>query len=541
MSPRDRLAARHEGDSSRVGDEDGGMSSDETQTLDPLPPTTEGAGEHLPIAAEPQLADVIDVVVIGAGPTGENVAARTAAAGLVTVIVEAALIGGECSYSACIPSKVLVRGGVALEAARAVDGARQAVTGELDATATFARRTRFTGNDDDTGQLQWLYDAGIALIRGRGRITGTSEVTIERPDGSVVVVRPRAAVVVCTGTTPAIPAIDGLIDAAPWTNREATHVDHAPRRLLVLGGGPVACELATAFRMLGSEHVTVINREERLLPKVAAIAGDSVRRGMEHLGIVVRTEVQATSVARSADGVVTVVLRSISGATADSAAGTLDTIEADEIIVALGRRPSTTDLGLELLGLEPGTSLQSDDTGLVIGVDGRWLYAAGDVTGAVLLTHIGKYQARACADAIVERARVGVDVDFAPWSKQMATAQHVAVPQVIFTHPEVAAVGLTADEAKDRGMTVSVVEHSIDVAGAGLHADRYKGTAQLVIDTDRNVVVGALFVGADVGELVHAATIAIVGEVPIDRLWHAVPSFPTISEVWLRLLESFGC
>jgi dihydrolipoamide dehydrogenase len=515
--------------------------SDDTTTLDPSPPTIEHVVERQPTIPQPPLADVIDVVVIGAGSTGENVAARTAAAGLTTVIIEAALVGGECSYSACIPSKALLRGGVVLAAAGAVDGARQAVTGQLDAAATFARRTRFTSNDDDTGQLAWLSGAGIALIRGRARISGTSEVTIEQADGSTTVVRPRVAVVVCTGTTPAIPAIDGLNDAAPWTNREATHAARAPRRLVVLGGGPVACELATAFRMLGSQQVTLVNRDERLLSKLDAVAGDAVRRGMEQLGIDVRTETQATSVTRSADGVVTVEVRSTSSSSDHADNGTSDTVEADEIIVALGRRPSTTDLGLELLGLEPGTSLEADDTGLVSGVDGRWLYAAGDVTGAVLLTHMGKYQARACADAIVQRGRVGVDTDFAPWSKQMATAHHAAVPQVIFTHPEVAAVGLTAEEAAEAGMAVRVVEHAIDVAGAGLHADGYEGTAQLVIDTNRNVIVGALFVGADVGELIHAATIAIVGQVPIDRLWHAVPSFPTISEVWLRLLEAFGC
>lgn len=525
--------------------------SDDTQTLDPAPTTIEGVAdttpgteesdESQPIAPEPPLADVIDVVVIGGGPTGENVAARTAAAGLTTVIVEAALLGGECSFSACIPTKALLRGGIVLAAARAVDGASQAVTGELDAEATFARRTRFTSNDDDTGQVGWLDGAGIGLIRGRGRITATSEVTVDRPDGSTVVLHPRAAVVVCTGTNPAVPAIDGLFDAAPWTNREATHVQHVPARLLVLGGGPVACELATAFKMLGSQEVTLVQRGARVLSKLPSIAGDAVRRGMEHLGIDVHTETQVTSVSRSAEGTVVAELRSTVTNDAADAIGTQQTVVADEVIVALGRRPVTTDIGLELLGLEPGTSLEVDDTGLVGGADGRWLYAAGDVTGAVLLTHMGKYQARACADAIVERARRGVDTDFDPWSKQMATARQASVPQVVFTHPEVAAVGLTAEEATARGMTVRVVEHAIDVAGAGLHADGYEGTAQLVIDTDRNIVVGALFVGADVGELIHAATIAIVGEVPIDRLWHAVPSFPTMSEVWLRLLESFGC
>ena len=491
------------------------------------------------LGAEPTQSDLpnaspIDVVVLGAGPTGENVADRVAAAGLATVIVEAALLGGECSYSACIPTKALLRGPAAVAAARSVDGARQAVTGPVDAAATFARRTRFTGNDDDSGQVDWLEGAGIRLMRGFGRITGERQVRVQHPDGTTTDLTPRVAVVVCTGTTPAIPAIDGLVEANPWTNREATHADRVPARLVVLGGGPVGCELATAYRMLGSQTVTLVERGPLVLGRLDPLAGKAVRRGMEELGIRVMTDTQATSVSRAADGTVSV---DVTGA-ADE---TSDTIEADEIIVALGRHPATNDLGLELVGLEPGTSVAADDSGLVEGVDGRWLYAAGDVTGAVLLTHIGKYQARACADAIVARTRRGNDIDFEPWSPQMSTAQHSAVPQVVFTQPEVAAVGLSANEAVERGLNVQVVEHAIDVAGAGLHADGYEGTAQLVIDADRNVVIGALFVGADVGELVHAATIAVVGEVPVDRLWHAVPSFPTMSEVWLRLLESFGC
>jgi dihydrolipoamide dehydrogenase len=329
-----------------------------------------------------------------------------------------------------------------------------------------------------------------------------------------------------------VPAIPGLADARPWTNREATHANHVPRRLVVLGGGPVGCELATAFRMLGAEHVTLLERGERVLGRLDAVAGDAVAAGMRSLGIDVLTSTEAGRVGRHADGSVTVELRGPGGE---------GSVVADEILVALGRRPATTDLGLEDFRLEPGTSLTADDTGLVAGVDGRWLYAAGDVTGAVLLTHMGKYAARACADAIVARARRGIDLDFEPWSPPMASALHTAVPQVVFTLPEVAAVGVGAAEARERGMNVRVVEHPIDVAGAGLHADGYEGTAQMVVDVDRQVVVGMLLVGPDVGEMIHAATIAVVGEVPLARLWHAVPSFPTMSEVWLRLLESAGC
>jgi dihydrolipoamide dehydrogenase len=218
------------------------------------------------------------------------------------------------------------------------------------------------------------------------------------------------------------------------------------------------------------------------------------------------------------------------------------TIVADEILVATGRQPKTDNLGLETVGLEPGSWLEVDDTMRVQAVAGGWLYAAGDVNHRALLTHMGKYQARICGDAIVARARGKLDDSSpAPWSPYAATANASAVPQVIFTDPEVAAVGLTEQEARARGMTVRSVDYDVGrVTGASLHADGYTGQARMVVDTDRNVIVGVTLVGPSTGELIQAATIAIVGAVPLDRLWHAVPSYPTISEIWLRLLETFG-
>jgi pyruvate/2-oxoglutarate dehydrogenase complex dihydrolipoamide dehydrogenase (E3) component len=483
----------------------------------------------------------VDVVVIGAGPVGENVAARVVQGGLRATIVESRLVGGECAFYACVPSKAMLRPASALEAAGAVGGAREAVDGPVDASAALTRRTGQTTGWEDDGQVGWLDGAGIGLARGHARLTGERTVEVTGPDGSSTALRARHAVVVATGTAPLVPPIDGLAAANPWTNREATRADRAPRRLAVLGGGPVACELATAWRSLGSEEVTVIERGDRLLGRLEPFAAAIVEDGLRDQGITVLTGVSAAAVRRDGPGG-PVHVRLDDGRELD----------ADELLVATGRRPNTNDLGLESVGLEPGSWLDVDDSGLVLDGDGRtgagggpgaagWLYAAGDVTHEVLLTHVGKYQGRACGDAIVARARGELGADGpAAWGRYAATARHRAVPQVVYTRPEVAAVGLTEAQARDAGLDVRAVTRTIDVAGAALHADGYQGTAQMVVDDARGVIVGATFVGPEVGEMLHAATIAVVGEVPLDRLWHAVPAFPAVSEIWLRLLEEYG-
>jgi pyruvate/2-oxoglutarate dehydrogenase complex dihydrolipoamide dehydrogenase (E3) component len=477
----------------------------------------------------------VDVVVIGGGPVGENVADRVVKGGLSAVLVESRLVGGECSYFACVPSKALLRPGSALEGACTVDGARQAVTGPLDDEAALARRTRLTGDWSDDGQLEWLAGANIDLARGHGRLASERTVVVDLADGGAVTIRAEHAVVIATGTSPLLPPIPGLAEAAPWTNREATSADAAPRRLVVLGGGPVACELATAWRSLGSEEVTIVERSPRLLGRVEPFAAEAVEAGLEAQGVVVWTGASATRVERPTPG--GPVRVHLDGGEGDPV------VEADELLVATGRTPASADIGLEAVGLAPGSWLEVDDTGRVTGVDGGWLYAAGDITREVLLTHVGKYQGRACGDAIVARARgeLGEDAhDAAPWGRFAATARHRAVPQVVYTRPEVVAVGLSEAAARDAGIDVRVVRRAIDVEGAILHADGYEGAAQIVVDEARGVIVGATFVGPDVGEMLHAATIAVVGEVPLDRLWHAVPAFPSVSEIWLRLLEDYG-
>jgi pyruvate/2-oxoglutarate dehydrogenase complex dihydrolipoamide dehydrogenase (E3) component len=475
-----------------------------------------------------------DVIVIGAGPTGENVADRAVKGGLTAAIVESYLVGGECSYFACIPSKVLLRSSAAFEAARRVEGAKQAITSPLDAAAVLARRTLFTSSWHDDGQVEWVKNAKITLFRGQGRLAGERVVEVrgaevQGADSVITRLTARHAVVICTGTSPMLPPIPGLAEASPWTNREATRADRVPRRLAVLGGGPVACELAQAFRSLGTKEVTLLNRGDRLLERFEPFVGERIAAKFASLGISVHTSVNVTRVQRRAPGTPVQVWWD---------AGC---IEADEILVGTGRVPNTQDIGLETVSLKPGDWLEVDDTCRVTNVAGGWLYAAGDVNHRILLTHMGKYQARVCGDSIAARAKGPLNDPPEPWTQFAATADHSAIPQVVFTDPETASVGLTEAQARQAGLRVRAVEYDINhISGAKIEADGYQGHAKMVVDEDRHVVVGAALVGQEVGELIHGFTIAIVGEVPLHRLWHAVPSFPTMSEIWLRLLESYG-
>jgi pyruvate/2-oxoglutarate dehydrogenase complex dihydrolipoamide dehydrogenase (E3) component len=465
-----------------------------------------------------------DVVVIGAGSTGENVADRAVKGGLSAVIVEVELVGGECSYWACMPSKALLRPMSALRAAQRVGGARESVTGDLDVDAVLARRDSFTSNWDDSSQVKWIGSAHVDLVRGQAKLAGERRVVVLTRDGPVSLLA-NHAVVVATGSVPAVPPVPGLVEAKPWTTREATSAKEVPPRLAVLGGGVAGCELAQAFASLGSE-VTVLEVGERLLAASEPFASEIVAGSLKESRIDVRTGVAVRGVDRTSTGTVLVTLDD-------------GVLVVDEMLVAAGRRARTDDIGLETVGLQPGSWLDVDDTMAVQGVDGGWLYACGDVNHRVLLTHQGKYQARACGDGIAARAKGQFHPK--PWGKYSATADHRAVPSVIFTDPEVGSVGLTEAQAQSAGLNIRVVDYKMgDVSGAHLYADNYNGQARLVVDADRHVVVGATFVGPEAGELVHAATIAIVGEVPLERLWHAVPSYPTISEIWLRLLEAYG-
>lgn len=473
-----------------------------------------------------------DVVVVGAGAVGENVAGRVVQGGLTAVLVEAELVGGECSYWACMPSKALLRPGTALHGAQTAPGAKEAVTQTLDAPAVLKRRDYMTSNWQDDGQVQWVGDTGIELLRGRARLAGPRTVEVAGLDGTAHRIRARHAVVLATGSKPTAPPIEGLKDLQVWGTREATSAREVPERLAVLGGGVAGTELAQAFARLGSA-VTLVARSG-LLGNFPAEAAELVAAGLRADGVELRLQTGTERISGNDDGTFSLALDD----------GT--TVTADKVLVATGRRAALEGLGLETVGVQPDRegriALATDTTGLVQGIPdgGPWLYAVGDAAGHNLYTHQGKYEARATGDAIAARAKGELDGTPQDWSRYAQTANLHAVPSVVFTDPELASVGRTLAKAAEDGYNASSVELPIAVAGSSLHSESYEGWAQMVVDEDRKVLLGATFAGPDVAELLHAATIAVVGEVPLDRLWHAVPSYPTLSEVWLRLLEKYG-
>jgi pyruvate/2-oxoglutarate dehydrogenase complex dihydrolipoamide dehydrogenase (E3) component len=455
-----------------------------------------------------------DVIVVGAGPAGEVCAGRLAGEGRSVALLEQELVGGECSFYACMPSKGLLRPAQALAEARRIPGAAEAARGELDVDAVLARRDEIIHNREDSAQLSWIEDRGITLIRGHGRLTGEREVRVGEES-----LRARQAVVLAPGSRAALPPIPGLAEVAPWTNREVTTAEFVPASLLVLGGGVVGVEMAQAFASLGA-RVTLLETSPRLITGEEEFASEQVREGLEGLGVEVLLEVRASAVKRSEPGA-SAARGEVSVELEDGRSFT-----GEEILVAVGRHPLTESLGVETVGLEPGASIEVDET---MRVDGReWLYAVGDVNGRVLLTHMGKYQARLVADHILGR-----EVSLRSDGKLS--------PRVIFTEPQVAAVGYTLAGAREAGLRVRAGDVSVGaVAGSSFVGHGAPGTARVILDEDRGVLVGATFTGVEVAEWLQAATIAIVGEVPVERLWHAIPAFPTRSEVWLRLLEELG-
>jgi pyruvate/2-oxoglutarate dehydrogenase complex dihydrolipoamide dehydrogenase (E3) component len=444
-----------------------------------------------------------DVVVLGAGAAGEVAAGRLGQHGLSVAIVEQALVGGDCSYYACMPSKALLR---PIELAREVARVPGISAAPLDVAAVLARRDEVIHDLDDSKQLPWLEARGVTLVRGHGTIAGERRVVV-----GAETLAARSAVIVATGSTPSIPDVPGLRASKPWTTRDATTSKHVPERLAILGGGVSGVELAQIYVGLGS-RVTLVQRGARLLPREEPFAGEQVLDSLRGSGVDVRLQTTVSRVSRSD----TVLL--------ELDDGTIP--EADELLVALGRSPTTRGIGLDTLGLSEDGPLEVGDDLRVPGRD--WLYAVGDVNGRVLLTHMGKYQGRLVADAIAGR-----DVRL--------RSDGARSPRVVFTDPQVAAVGLTLDAAQQAGLGVRAVDvESGGNAGGSFVGHGAPGTARMVVDEDRRVLVGFTITGPEVAEMLHAATIAVVSEVTLDELWHAVPSFPTRSELWLRLLEAYG-
>jgi pyruvate/2-oxoglutarate dehydrogenase complex dihydrolipoamide dehydrogenase (E3) component len=445
-----------------------------------------------------------DVVVIGAGVAGEVAAGRIGEHGLSVAIVEDRLVGGECSYYACMPSKALLRPVELAREARRVPGLE---VGPIDVEAVLARRDEVVANLDDAGQLPWLEARGVTLVRGRGRLAGERHVVVGDEE-----LMARKAVVVATGSAAAIPDIEGLREARPWTNIEGTTATEVPPRLVVLGGGVVAVELGQAWAAFGSK-VTLVHRGERLLEREEPFAGEQVLEALREGGVDVRLRTHVSRVSRGEAVLVE--------------CGDGSVVEADEVLAALGRVPGTADIGLETIGLRGGGPLRVGDDLRVPGHD--WLFALGDVNGRVLLTHMGKYQGRLAADTILGRSDVRLRSDGA------------RSPRVIFTDPQIGAVGYTLAGARAAGLRVRHVDVDTGGNAGGSFVGRgAAGTSRIVVDEDRGVIVGATITGPEVAEALHAATIAVVGEVSLDDLWHAVPSFPTRSELWLKLFEAYG-
>jgi pyruvate/2-oxoglutarate dehydrogenase complex dihydrolipoamide dehydrogenase (E3) component len=438
-----------------------------------------------------------DVVVVGTGPGGEALVGRLAAAGLDVVAVEKELVGGECPYWGCIPSKMMIRAADALAEARRVDqlAGRATVTQDFGAVA---RRIREEATDDwdDTVAADRLTAAGARLVRGHGRLDGDRRVVV----GEQTFVASRG-VVLNTGTTPAAPPIPGLADTPYWTNRGIIETETAPSSMIVIGGGPIGLELAQAFSRFGTE-VTVLEVGPRILAVEEPESSDVIAKVFAAEGIGVHDDVSIDAVAH--DGEVFHVT-----------CGDV-TYEAERLLVAAGRRPRIDDVGLDSVGVEPGRHLTVDDDMVV--KDGLW--AIGDIVGRGAFTHVSMYQSERAARSILGEPLGAYDTSF---------------PRVTFTDPEVGGVGLTEHQAREQGINVRIGLTDLAASSRGfVHGPGNEGLIKIVIDDDRGVIVGANSVGVSGGETLAGLAFAVRAEIPVETLANTIYAYPTF---W-RAIES---
>jgi pyruvate/2-oxoglutarate dehydrogenase complex dihydrolipoamide dehydrogenase (E3) component len=467
--------------------------------------------------------DDFDVVVVGGGVGGVAAVRKLAAAGLRVALVEDRLVGGECHYWGCNPSKTLLRPIEVFNLAKAVPGVREAISGEgLDLAAVFAKRDAIIEHLSDQDRTASLRQAGAAVFHGFGRLSGerTVRVAYAMGDTTETVLTARHAVVVATGTRPNVPEIPGLAQACPWTNRDLTTMTQVPPRALVVGGGPVAVEFATILTGLGSA-VTLLVRGNTLLPNCEFEARELVAQSLRSKGVTLYFDTELSAVGRPvAGGPVTATFGHQS-------------IEVDEVVLAAGRRTNTESIGLETVGLSDGGSVAVNDHLQAIGVAGGWLYALGDTSGRARLSHISTYHGRLVADIIVARA-AGLELG----DNELAARDVGSIAQVIFTDPQVVTVGRTESQARAQGFATRTrtARYPDQLSHLALFRDGFDGWAKLVIDADTNTLLGATFIGPEFSELAQAATLAIVAKVPISLLRHAVAPHPTVNQVWDPLL-----